>query len=1045
VATLVGQSAQPDDVFAAVAAEAGRLLGADFALLSRYQPDGSATVIGTWARTGSVALAEGTQLERDGLSVHTLVFRTGQPARIDDYGDGPGQGVHLAHDWGVSSVVGVPVSLEGRLWGVVGVASRRESLPADAETWLAGFTELVAAAIANTQAREELQGYAEEQAALRRVATLVAEATTPAEVFATMAAEIGRLLAVDLTVMGRYESDGAATILGTWTSAGIAVPIPSDGRTELGGQNVITRVFETGRTVRLDSYAHASGAAADVARAWGLRSMVGAPISVEGRLWGVVIVAYTHEKPLPPGTEARLAGFTELVATAIANAQARVELRSFGDEQAALRRVATLVARAAQPEEVFAAVAAEAGRLLAVDVALLSRYDPDRTAAVVGAWSRTAGGPSIPLGSRLTLGGRNVHTLVFETRRPTRTNRTDASGPATEVFHPFGIRSCVGAPISVDGRLWGVMCVAYTHDALLPHDTETRVAGFTELVATAIANTQARVELRGFGEEQAALRRVATLVARSAPPEEVFGAVAAEAGRLLAVDFTVLSRYDPDAAAAVVGGWAKADPGQAPAVGTRIEHGGRNVHTAVFQTGRPARIEDYSDASGPAAAVGREWAFRSAVGAPISVGDQLWGVIIVASAHDEPLRPDTESRLAGFSELVATAIANAEAEERLRRLADTQAALRRLAMLVARGEPPGRVFAAVTKEVLRYFGGGTARMIRYEPDGTATLIANEGTTGPHVRVGKRWEAYPAIGLTETVRRTGRPARVEDYGVLPGGEPYLREGLRSAVGMPIHVNGQLWGMIAVGSGQAPPPAGIEQRMMKFTDLLATAIANAQSRAEVISSRARIVAASDEARRRFERDLHDGAQQRLVTLGLKLRSAAAGPLGDDETRHEFTEAADGLTRVVDELREISRGIHPAILSEAGLRSALGSLARRSAIPVDLDVRVVERLPEPVEVAAYYVVSEMLTNAAKHARASSVEVTADVADGLLDIRVRDDGIGGADPARGSGLVGLKDRVEAIGGTFGVDSPQGRGTTVRCSLPVSAGPEPESAPSSS
>ncbi|HEY2296561.1 MAG TPA: GAF domain-containing protein [Jatrophihabitans sp.] len=1039
VATLVGRSAPSEEILTGVAAEAGRLLGADFALLSRYDPDGSAEVIGTWARTGSVPLAEGTRLEADGLSVHALVFRTQQPARIDGHGDAPGQLAGLARRLGVNSVVGVPINLEGRLWGVVAVSSRSRSLPAGTETWLAGFTELVAAAIANTQARAVLRSYAEEQAALRRVATLVAQATSPAEVFATVAAEIGRVLAVDLTVMGRYERDGAATILGTWTATGASVPTPADGRVKLGGQNVTTRVFETGRTARLDSYADAFGAAADVGRLWGLRSMVGAPISVEGRLWGVVIVAYTHEKPLPADTEARLTGFTQLVATAIANTQARVELRSFGDEQAALRRVATLVARAAPPEEVFAAVTAEAGRLLEVDVTLLSRYDPDRVAAIVGAWG-AARDASIPLGSRFTLGGRNVHTLVFETRRPARTDRADASGQATDVFHPVGIRSCVGAPINVAGQLWGVMCVAYTHDALLPAHTEARLAGFTELVATAIANTQARVELRSFGEEQAALRRVATLVAQAAQPDDVFAAVAAEAGRLLKVDFTVLSRYDPDGAVAVVGGWARADPGRPRAVGSRMEHGGRNVHTLVFQTGRPARIDDYREASGPAAEVARDWTFRTAVGAPITVEGRLWGVISVASAHEEPLHPDTEARLAGFSELVATAIANAEAEERLRKLADTQAALRRLAMLVAGGEPPEMVFAAVTREVLRHSGGGTARMIRYEPDGTATLIANEGTTGPHVRVGKRWESYPATGLTEAVRQTGRPARVEDYRDIPGGEPYLREGLRSAVGMPILVNGQLWGMIAVGSGQAPPPAGVEQRMMEFTDLVATAIANAQSRAEVISSRARIVAASDQARRRFERDLHDGAQQRLVTLGLKLRTAAAAPLVSEEIRSEFTEAADGLMGVIDELREISRGIHPAILSEAGLRSALGSLARRSAIPVELDVGVDDRLPDPVAVTAYYVVSEMLTNAAKHARASSVEVIADVVDGLLHIRVRDDGIGGADLAHGSGLVGLKDRVEATGGTFAVDSPRGRGTTVRCVLPVTAGAAPES-----
>src|SRR5207245_1283086 len=192
------------------------------------------------------------------------------------------------------------------------------------------------------------------------------------------------------------------------------------------------------------------------------------------------------------------------------------------------------------------------------------------------------------------------------------------------------------------------------------------------------------------------------------------------------------------------------------------------------------------------------------------------------------------------------------------------AALRRLAMLVARGEPPEAVFAATTGEALRYFGGGTARMIRYEPDGTATLLANEGTTGPHVRVGERWEGYPPTGLTATVQRTGRAVRVDDYRDIPGGEPYLREGLRSAVAMPIHVQGRLWGLIAVGSGHWSLPRDTEQRMTEFAELVATAVANAQSRAELITSRAGIVAASDEARRRIERDLHDGAQQRLVAL-------------------------------------------------------------------------------------------------------------------------------------------------------------------------------------
>jgi signal transduction histidine kinase len=304
-----------------------------------------------------------------------------------------------------------------------------------------------------------------------------------------------------------------------------------------------------------------------------------------------------------------------------------------------------------------------------------------------------------------------------------------------------------------------------------------------------------------------------------------------------------------------------------------------------------------------------------------------------------------------------------------------------------------------------------------------------------VRVGERWVGYPPTALTATVLQTGRAARVDDYRDVPGGEAYLREGLRSAVGMPVHVDGRLWGMIAVGSGRGPLPPDTEQRMTEFTDLVATAVANAQSRAELITSRARIVAASDETRRRIERDLHDGAQQRLVALALRLRSAAAPFSGRGEIRSEVADVAAELTAVIEELREISRGIHPAILSEAGLRPALRALGRRSAVPVELDVRVDSRLPAPVEAAAYYVVSEILANAAKHARASVVEVDAEASGGTLRVRVRDDGIGGADPKRGSGLVGLKDRIEALDGTFSVHSPVGRGTTVSCELPVVAG----------
>jgi signal transduction histidine kinase len=386
-------------------------------------------------------------------------------------------------------------------------------------------------------------------------------------------------------------------------------------------------------------------------------------------------------------------------------------------------------------------------------------------------------------------------------------------------------------------------------------------------------------------------------------------------------------------------------------------------------------------------------------------------------------------------EVAASAIAGAQTEQKLRELADTQASLRRLAMLIARGEPPETVFKAVTKEALRQLGHGSANLIRYEPDGTTTLLAHASTIGPHVRVGQRWAGHPPTGLTATVLRSGRPARTDNYHDIPDGEPYLCAGLRSAAAMPIHVKDRLWGIIAVGSGQGTLPPDTEQRMTEFTDLVAMAVANAHSRAELMASRARIVAASDEARRRIERDLHDGAQQHLVSLILRLRLVAEKSSEHGENRTEIEDVAAELEGVIDNLRELSRGIHPAILSKGGLRPALRALARRSAVPVVIDVRVHNRLPESVEAGAYCAVSEILANAAKHARASVVEVDAETLGGTLRVRVRDDGIGGADQVRGSGLVGLRDRIEALGGTFSVHSPVGCGTTVSCELPVTTG----------
>jgi len=563
------------------------------------------------------------------------------------------------------------------------------------------------------------------------------------------------------------------------------------------------------------------------------------------------------------------------------------------------------------------------------------------------------------------------------------------------------------------------------------------IAGTSWLVARELA----RRELRGYGSEQAALRRVATLVARAAAPEDVFAAVVAEVGRLLPAEQTLVNRYDPDGGAStVMGSWARPGVILPFPVGTRWHLGGRNVTTLVMETGRAARIGDYREAAGESSGMALRRGIRSSVGVPILVEGHLWGHLSVASMHEEPFPADTEARLAGFTALVATAIANAQARLELRGYAAEQAALRRVATLVAGAAAPHEVFAAVTEEVGHLLDVDFTVMNRYHGDGRATVLGAWARTGPvPTPVGTRLE-LGGRNVTTRVSETGRPARVDRYGADAGrlSASAVGAGMRSAVGAPVSVEGRLWGMVAVASRRPEPlPADTEARLTGFTELLASAIANAESQAQLTASRARIVAAADHTRRRIERDLHDGAQQRLVTLAMQLRAAqAAVPHGSAELHAQLDDLVVQASAAVDELRELARGIHPAVLAEGGLRPALRALARRSAVPVRLDVRGVRRLPEQIEIAAYYVVSEALTNAAKHAGASGIDVSVaidgDARDETLYVQVRDDGRGGADLAGGSGLMGLKDRVEALSGRLSVRTAFGSGTCVDVELPL-------------
>ncbi|MBO4273686.1 DUF4118 domain-containing protein [Microbispora triticiradicis] len=410
----------------------------------------------------------------------------------------------------------------------------------------------------------------------------------------------------------------------------------------------------------------------------------------------------------------------------------------------------------------------------------------------------------------------------------------------------------------------------------------------------------------------------------------------------------------------------------------------------------------------------------------------------------ERVVPSLEAVLAAACDREAIGNALAVSRDELARVADEQAALRRVATLVARGVRPAEIFGAVAREMGMIVNADHTAVERYEPDRTVALMsfwsASDG--GPVPPVGSH-RPLREEGLSTLVLRTGQPARMATVGGTAEGaagelDTWVRdEKIVSAVASPIVVEARLWGvMIAFFRGLEPQPEGIEERIRDFTELVATAISNAQARDELAASRARVVAASDETRHRIERDLHDGAQQRLVSLGLQLRMAeTAVPPELPKLREQLSRTAEGLTLVLEDLRELSRGIHPAILSKGGLAPALKMLARRSSVPVDLRVRVDGRLPERVEVAVYYIVSESLTNVAKHAHASLVCVDVDAVGEAARVAIRDDGKGGADPRGGSGLIGLLDRVQALGGTIEVTSPAGQGTTLTAVIPVSGG----------
>ena len=572
--------------------------------------------------------------------------------------------------------------------------------------------------------------------------------------------------------------------------------------------------------------------------------------------------------------------------------------------------------------------------------------------------------------------------------------------------------------------------VSYVSAPIAMPDGRGAVVAFTDIEDRLRAEEALREHDDALASREASLRRIATLVGGAASVE-VFAAITREVAQVLRMALVIIWRNEPDRPATVVGAWSdRPHPFQA---GTSWPVEERTAAALLPEAGRPTRIEDFGAIGGTIPDAIRETGVRAGTGAAIIVDGEVWGVMGAGVAEGEPLPAHIEDRLAEFTELVATAIANTASGEQLARLADEQAALRRVATLVAREAPPAEVFAAVAEELGRLLDVAATRLVRYEQDETTTIVSSWGRLADEAPVGTRMPlgGHNVISL---VARTGRPARIDGYAEATG--PIAGYGrrlnARGAVGGPIVVAGRCWGAMIVSSRETEPmPAGTEAWIEEFAELVATAIANVQARTDLAASRARVVAAADEERRRVVRDLHDGAQQRLVHTVITMKLARrALEHGDGTASALVTEAIEHAQQATAEVRELAHGILPAVLTRGGLRAGVEALASRMPVPVESDVSV-NRLPAGVEATAYFVVAEALTNVAKHARANGATVRAWVEDCTLRVRVRDDGVGGA-RLDGSGLLGLTDRLAALGGRLQVESPADGGTLVAADIPL-------------
>jgi PAS domain S-box-containing protein len=607
--------------------------------------------------------------------------------------------------------------------------------------------------------------------------------------------------------------------------------------------------------------------------------------------------------------------------------------------------------------------------------------------------------------------------------------------PATEC--PMLLPRTTGETVTSDldwffRRDGSMFPVSYISVPLEMRDGRGAVVAFTDIEARLCAERVLREHDAALAAQQASLRRVATLVAGGAASADVFAAVAEEVGNVTGLPLVAVWRFESDETASVLGAWStRPHPFHA---GTRWPLDGATITAQVRETGQPARIDDFADVPGTIAEAAREAGIRSCAGAPIIVDGEVWGAMSTDSIDVTRLPDDLEDRLVEFTELLAATFSTSARQVELARLADEQAALRRVATLVARGVAPAELFAAVTREAGRLLNVSATHAGRYDADGRVTAVGSWSRDGAQMPLGIR-NPVDATSVAGRVFRTGRPARRDHYGDASAQVAELARalGIRASVAAPIVVEGNLWGVLIASSNEVEPfAADTESRLAAFTELVATAISNVEAQREVAASRARIVAATDDERRRVVRDLHDGAQQRLVHTIITLKEASSTLRSEHRGAALVADALEQAQRANVELRELVHGILPAALTHGGLPAGIETLASRTPVAVAVDVDVsVGRLPSAVEATAYFVVAEALTNVVKHSGAGRAAVMARIEDGTLVVEVRDDGAGGARP-EGTGLVGLADRLAALDGRLAVDSPAGGGTVVAAAIPL-------------